>query len=79
VTSPIFKCNVDFKVYSLVLKVLNKSVVYREPMPLLSFKRGIKVIYIIWLKWGSSHLAEVRNYIAWLDSYRCVRPLYLRA
>jgi hypothetical protein len=46
VTSPIFKY-IDFVVYSLVLKVLNKSVVCREPMPLLPFERGIQVIYIV--------------------------------
>jgi hypothetical protein len=39
--SPILRCNIDFEVYSLVLKVLNKSVVCRETISLLSFKRGI--------------------------------------
>jgi hypothetical protein len=32
---------INFIVYSLALEVLNKGIVYREFMPLLSFKRGI--------------------------------------
>lgn len=39
--SPIFRYNINFEVYSLVLEVLNKSVIYREPIPLLPFKGGI--------------------------------------
>ncbi len=39
--------NIDFKVYTCVLEMLDKSIVYRESMPLLSFKRGIQVIYIV--------------------------------
>jgi hypothetical protein len=43
---PIFKY-INFIVYSLVLKVLNKSIISREPMPMLSFKGGIQVIYVV--------------------------------
>jgi hypothetical protein len=58
VTSPICSRDIDFEVYSLVLKVLKQSVVCREPMPLLPFKRGIQVIYIVRLKRSSRHLAK---------------------
>jgi hypothetical protein len=68
VTCPIFKC-IDFVVYSLVLKVLNKSVVGREPMPVLPFKGGIQVVYIVRLKWDCSYLTEVGYYLTWLNSY----------
>jgi hypothetical protein len=74
VTSPIFKY-IDFVVYSLVLKVLNKSVVCREPMPLLPFERGIQVIYIVRLKRSSRYLAKVCDCLAWLDSYIYIRVL----
>jgi hypothetical protein len=39
--SPILGCNIDFQVYSLVLKVLDKGIICRKTMFLLSFKRGI--------------------------------------
>jgi hypothetical protein len=74
VTRPIFKY-IDFVVYSLVLKVLNKSVVGREPMLVLPFKGGIQVIYVIRLKWSSRCLAEVCNCLAWLDSYKYINSL----
>ena len=37
----IILCNIDFEVYSCILKMLDKGVVCRESMPLLSLKRGI--------------------------------------
>ena len=77
VTCPIFKC-IDFVVYSLVLKVLNKSVIGREPMPVLPFKGGIQVIYVVQLKWDCSHLVKVCNCLAWLDSYKYIRLLSLK-
>ena len=56
-TSPICRRDIDFEVYSFVLKVLKQSVISREPMPLLSFKGGIQVIYIVQLKRSSRYLA----------------------
>jgi hypothetical protein len=41
VTSSILKRNINLKMDLLVFEILNKSVVCREPMPLLSFKGGI--------------------------------------
>ena len=73
--SSIYRCDVNLKVYSLVLKVLKQSVICREPMPLLPFKGGIQVIYIIWLKGSSRYFAKVYNYLAWLDSYKYIRLL----
>ena len=65
----IFKYSIDFKVYSLILKVLDKSVVRREPMSMLSLKRGIQVIYIIWLKRGCSHLVKVSYCLTRFNPY----------
>jgi hypothetical protein len=73
--SSICRRNVDLKVYSLVLKVLKQSVVCIKPMPLLPFKGGIQVVYIVWLKGSSRHLAKVCNCLAWLDSYKYIRLL----
>jgi hypothetical protein len=69
VVCPISRCNVNFEVYFLVLKMLNKGVIHRESMPLLPSERGIQVIYIIQLKWYCCYLAKVCNCLAWLDSY----------
>ncbi len=71
-------CNINLKVYSCILKVLNKGIIRKESMPLLPFKRGIQVIYVIWLKWGYYHLVKVCNYLAWLDSYKYVNSLYFK-
>jgi hypothetical protein len=78
VTSPICSRDIDLEVYSLVLKVLKQSVVRREPMPLLPFKRGIQIIYIVRLKRSSRYLAKVCNCLAWLDSYKYIRLLSLK-
>ena len=61
--------------YSLVLKVLKQSVIYREPTPLLPFKGGIQIIYIVRLKRSSRYLAKVCDYLARLDSYKYIRLL----
>ena len=39
--------NINFEVYFVIFKVLNKGIIHRESMPLLSFKGSIQVIYII--------------------------------
>jgi hypothetical protein len=77
VTSLIFKHNIDLEIDLLVFEILNKSVICREPMPLLSFKGGIQVIYIVQLKGSSCYLAKVCDCLAWLDSYKYIRLGYL--
>jgi hypothetical protein len=47
-------------------------------MSLLPFKEGIQVVYIVRLKGNSRYLAKVRDYLAWLDSYKYIRFLSLR-
>jgi hypothetical protein len=78
VTSLICRHNINLKVYSLVLEVLKQSVVGREPMPLLPFERGIQIIYIIWLKRSSRHLAKVCDCLVRLDSYNILDFFLLR-
>jgi hypothetical protein len=39
--SLIYKRNINLKVYSFVFKVLKQSMIYKELIPLLSFKEGI--------------------------------------
>ena len=74
-TSPIYSRDIDFKVYSLVLEVLKQSVICREPTPLLPFKGGVQIIYIVWVKRSSRHLAKVCDCLARLDSYKYIRLL----
>jgi len=47
-------------------------------MPLLPFKGGIQVVYVVRLKGSSRYLAKVRDCLAWLDSYKYIRLLSLR-
>ena len=52
----------------VVFEVLDQGIVCRKSMSLFSFKRGIEVIYIVWLKWGSGYLAEVSHCLTWFHA-----------